>query len=341
MFGRSKWCRILALDPFSWRVKENVDSSACDTDLCVLSDTVTRKATASLASGNGRERAASRVGSGRLRENAVPRHRQTTCPLSISLHFAKHVENVFLSLRCILDESTFPHIDAGTEKSSRRSSPLSLASINMSRASPSSLLQSTHGFYQAPLSAMSVQTCDVGQEIPIFASIFKKSTVRRRELLSLCFRCIFESHLPSSSWKVNAVRALEAAGTETGMDETFWTLTVRSPTASLNIDKQSIPWSKQITYVGSTMQNRLQKATGVFEKWSNILCDTTLNLTRFCFKASVLSSLSSSWILTKQQLSHLSSWGARLHARMLGTRRGATERLVPSGCDCTERDTST
>ena len=41
------------------------------------------------------------------------------------------------------------------------------------------------------------------------------------------------------------------------------------------------------------MKNRLQKATGVFEKWSSTLCDATLDLSKriLCFRASVLSSL--------------------------------------------------
>ena len=46
-----------------------------------------------------------------------------------------------------------------------------------------------------------------------------------------------------------------------------------------------------------------------------------------CFRASVLSSLGwqkGSWTLTKKQC-RLVSWGARLHARMLGVRRGPVE----------------
>ena len=78
------------------------------------------------------------------------------------------------------------------------------------------------------------------------------------------------------------------------------------------------------------MTNRLQKATGVFEKWSSVLCDTTLELSKGTprFRASVLSSLgwqSGSWTLTKKQESHLASWRARLHARMIGVRRGPEE----------------
>ena len=78
------------------------------------------------------------------------------------------------------------------------------------------------------------------------------------------------------------------------------------------------------------MTDGLQKATGVFEKWSSILVDKSLDLSKriLCFKASVLSSLgwkSGPWTLTKKQEVHLASWGARLHARMLGSRRGPEE----------------
>ena len=77
-------------------------------------------------------------------------------------------------------------------------------------------------------------------------------------------------------------------------NKTFWTSTARSPTAALNIDGHSIPWAGKITYVcnsGSAMTNRLQKATGVFEKWSSILRDTTLDLTKriLCFRAALYS----------------------------------------------------
>ena len=47
-----------------------------------------------------------------------------------------------------------------------------------------------------------------------------------------------------------------------------------------------------------------------------------------CFRASVLSSLgwqSGSWTLTRKQEPHLASWSARLHACMIGLRRGPEE----------------
>ena len=77
----------------------------------------------------------------------------------------------------------------------------------------------------------------------------------------------------------------EAAGLETGLGETS---TVRSPDTSLNLGDHSIPWSEKITYggpqrhpcsnSGPAMTKRRQKATGVFEKWSSILCNTSLDL---------------------------------------------------------------
>ena len=41
------------------------------------------------------------------------------------------------------------------------------------------------------------------------------------------------------------IAGFSAASLETGMNKAFWTSTVRSPTASLNIDSHSIPWSEK------------------------------------------------------------------------------------------------
>ena len=66
---------------FSWRARERKYSKSC---VCSVM-TSKRKATASLASDNVREHAAVRVGSGRLRENAVPRHQHATCLMLITV----------------------------------------------------------------------------------------------------------------------------------------------------------------------------------------------------------------------------------------------------------------
>ena len=50
-----------------------------------------------------------RVGTGRLRENAVPRHWACHVPNVDYRAFATHVQNVFGSLRFFLDERTNPH----------------------------------------------------------------------------------------------------------------------------------------------------------------------------------------------------------------------------------------
>ena len=77
------------------------------------------------------------------------------------------------------------------------------------------------------------------------------------------------------------------------------------------------------------MTNKLQKATGVFEKWSSILCDTTLDLTKriLCFRAALYSLgwQCGSWTLAKKQESHVASWDALFHSHMLGVRRGPEE----------------
>ena len=43
MFGRCKWCRILALDSFSLLAEEHVDSNARDAGWCVLRCLKTQK----------------------------------------------------------------------------------------------------------------------------------------------------------------------------------------------------------------------------------------------------------------------------------------------------------
>ena len=88
------------------------------------------------------------------------------------------------------------------------------------------------------------------------------------------------------------IAGYKASGLETGMDKTFWTSTVPLTDSSLNTRSRG---QKQLlmSVRGSAMTNRLQKATGVFEKWSSVLRDTILDLIKriLCFKASVLSSL--------------------------------------------------
>ena len=82
------------------------------------------KATASLASGTVREHAAVWVGSGRLRENEVPRHWQGTCPILITVLSQNMSLNVFRSLRCFLDSSTCPHTSTWARKNAHHASSL-------------------------------------------------------------------------------------------------------------------------------------------------------------------------------------------------------------------------
>ena len=82
----------------------------------------------------------------------------------------------------------------------------------------------------------------------------------------------------------------EAASLETGMNKNV--LDKHNPlTKRLSEHRRALdPCSEKITSVGATihlctnsgsaMTNRLQKATGVCEKWSSTLCDTTLDLTK-------------------------------------------------------------
>ena len=81
--------------------------------------------------------------------------------------FAKHEQDVFRSLRCFLDKNTCPHIAVGSRKCSRFLRPpfFCCTNINMSRASPCSLLQNTE-FCQAPLSVIFGQTHSARQDDP-------------------------------------------------------------------------------------------------------------------------------------------------------------------------------
>ena len=116
VLGCSTWYRMLALDSFSWRARAKVDSNARDAELCVLSDHGQKE-----GDGITCQRQCTRTrSSGRLRENAVPRHRQAMGPKLIIVRPKKTCQNVFRSLRCFLGKSTRPHIDVDSEKCSPR-----------------------------------------------------------------------------------------------------------------------------------------------------------------------------------------------------------------------------
>ena len=71
MFGRSTWCRTLALDP-----PESKHYVCCDHR---------QKENDGVTSGNVREHAVAQVGDGRLHENIFPRHWRATCMLLITV----------------------------------------------------------------------------------------------------------------------------------------------------------------------------------------------------------------------------------------------------------------
>ena len=84
--------------------------------------------------------------------HAVPRHWHADMPNFDCRAFAKHVQNVFRSLRCFLDVSTCTRIDLGLKKCSPPStlSPSSLLSdtLEFCRASHSAMLARTHNAKQ-------------------------------------------------------------------------------------------------------------------------------------------------------------------------------------------------
>ena len=56
------------------------------------------------------------------------------------------------------------------------------------------------------------------------------------------------------------IAAFEAAGLETGMGNTFWTSTVRSPNDSLSIDAHSIPRAEKHTHTLVRQSNSAETA---------------------------------------------------------------------------------
>ena len=154
-----------------------------------------------------------------------------------------------------------------------------------------------------------------------------------------------------------------AAGMGTGLDKTFWTSTTHSPNASLRLDGHAIPWTEKITFVGaklrlcgnsdSSMTNRLQKATGVFEKWSSILCDKSLDLLKripLFQGVGVLQSCMAKWIMDfdEKNRRHILLPGVRGSTpRMLGLKRGPEEdigsfwmRIHRMGHQCMKQSTT-
>ena len=117
------------------------------------------------------------------------------------------------------------------------------------------------------------------------------------------------------------IAGFDAAGLEIGMNKTLWSEKITYVGAQIHLCSNS----------GSAMTKRLQKAKGVFEKWSNILCDTTLDLTQTNPLLQSVSALQSRMAerlldpLQKDRNLIWLPWRARLHARMLGARMGSEE----------------
>ena len=120
---------------------------------------------------------------------------------------AKHVQNVFRSLRCFLGKSTCRHIDVGLEKKcSPRLVPkiscvclLCFTDDGVSWASPSSLLSNTIEFCRPPLSITIAQAHNASQETPTFNSytLFSKHIFRFASIFKKVYQaaadnfCIF------------------------------------------------------------------------------------------------------------------------------------------------------
>ena len=152
MLWRSQRCRMLALDPFSWRAKEKVDSNASDADLCVLSD----------HRQNGKRRrhwpaavnantqlpgwVAAVYARTQFHATGMP-----TCLMLITVLSQNMCSTCFVLCGVFSTKSTRRHIDVGSKIKTSIVPDVScvrlvgFTNINMSRASPSSLLQHTLG----------------------------------------------------------------------------------------------------------------------------------------------------------------------------------------------------
>ena len=116
MFGRSEWWRMLARHPFSWRARGLVIPMPA-TQNCVGSVTTSKQE----RDGVTRQRQCTRTRSCSGRQRPSARERSSTplachVPYVYYCAFAKHVQNVFRSLRCFLKKSTCRHIDVGSKK---------------------------------------------------------------------------------------------------------------------------------------------------------------------------------------------------------------------------------
>ena len=116
MFGRSEWWRMLARHPFSWRARGLVIPMPA-TQNCVGSVTTGKQE----RDGVTRQRQWTRTRSCSGRQRPSARERSSTplachVPYVYYCAFAKHVQNVFRSLRCFLEKSTCRHIDVGSKK---------------------------------------------------------------------------------------------------------------------------------------------------------------------------------------------------------------------------------
>ena len=126
---------------------------------------------------------------------------------------------------------------------------------------------------------------------------------------------------------------LQAAGLETDMDKTFRTSTVRSPTALLNIDKNSI-LALEKNHICLCSKQRLSdetQTTKSHEREREVV-DAPLLQRRHCSLAwdgrAAIASLRRSKNLI---------WLHGTHARVLGTVGVPRRTLVPSGCECREK----
>ena len=136
------------------------------------------------------------------------------------------------------------------------------------------------------------------------------------------------------------IRAFADVGLDVSASKCHWTSSPAQPDACLDISGFRLQWEKNLTFVGSVvdlngndgeaLEHRLTQARKAFHKWQPVLQARHASVWQRLKLAivTVFTSalwLSSTWNLTKQQSSHLDSWGARLVARVVGLRRAGDE----------------
>ena len=136
------------------------------------------------------------------------------------------------------------------------------------------------------------------------------------------------------------VAAFKTVGLDVGMEKTHWTCWPSEEGITIGIDGVGVAWEPYLTFVGGVLDfngnsgnaidHRIAQAEKTYHKWKPLLTSRWVSQKRRAELAvrAVISSLlwlSETWTPTKAQTRRLDSWGARLMARVVGTKRSPME----------------